>query len=105
MKYISSLTTRSLIIAGTAGTVALFVAWTNDSLPKAHAYHSSAEIKAFRGNGLGLPFGQNNYFIASGECDGCHGQDATGPVYANHTEEFIDVNPVDQWRSTMMANS
>lgn len=105
MKHFSPLTTRSLIIAGTVGTVALFVAWTNGSLPKAHAYHSEAELKGFRGNGLGLPFGQNNYFIASGECDGCHGQDATGPVYANHTEEFIDVNPVDQWRSTMMANS
>lgn len=105
MKHFSPLTSRSLIIAGTIGTVALFVAWTNGALPKAHAYHTEAEIKSFRGNGLGLPFGQNNYFIASGDCDGCHGRDDTGPVYANHTEDFIDVNPIDQWRSTMMANS
>jgi len=105
MKLRYALTARTLIVAVTIGTIALFVAWKEGSLPKANAHHTQEEITAFRGNGVGLPFGQNNYFIASGDCNGCHGLDNTGPVLANHTEEGMDVNPVDQWRSSMMANS
>lgn len=105
MKHRYSLTARPFIIAATVGTVALFVAWTDGGVPKAHAHHTQAELDGFRGNGVGLPFGRNEYFIASGECNGCHGLDLTPPVLANHTEDGVDVNPVDGWRSTMMANS
>ena len=95
---------RTTIIAGVVSTVALFVAWTEGRLPKAHAYHSEKELAAFRG-GLELPIDGNTYFKASGTCNGCHGLDDIPPVLANHTAAGVDVNPVDSWRSTMMANS
>lgn len=83
----------------------LFVAWTNDELPKAHAgYHSEHELRAFREE-LELPDDANTYFVGSGACNGCHGLDDIPPVLANHTAAGEDVNPVDSWRSTMMANS
>lgn len=100
-----SLHTRTAIIAGIVGTVTLFVAWTSDDLPRAKAtYHSEKDIEAFRG-GLDLPIDGNTYFKGSGSCNGCHGLDDIPPVLANHTEAGVDVNPVDSWRSTMMANS
>ncbi len=100
-----SLPARTAIIAGVAGTVTLFVAWTSDDLPKAHArYHSETELEGFRG-GLDLPIDGNTYFMGSGACNGCHGLDDIPPVLANHTAAGVDVNPVDSWRSTMMANS
>ncbi|MBL7945975.1 MAG: T9SS type A sorting domain-containing protein [Flavobacteriales bacterium] len=100
-----SLPARTAIIAGVAGTVTLFVAWTSDDLPKAHArYHSDTELAGLRG-GLDLPIDGNTYFIGSGSCNGCHGLDDIPPVLANHTAAGVDVNPVDSWRSTMMANS
>src|SRR5436190_13132168 len=105
MKHRYARIARPLILAVLIGTIALFVAWRDGDLPKAQAHHTKAEIDAFRGNGVGLPFGHSTYFIASGECNGCHGLDETGPVYANHTEDGVDVNAVDGWRSSMMANS
>ncbi|MBL7952226.1 MAG: T9SS type A sorting domain-containing protein [Flavobacteriales bacterium] len=99
-----TLISRSLIIAGLAGTVVLFVAWTGDRLPKAHAYHSEKELEMYRG-GLDLPIEDNEYFTGSGRCQGCHGLDDVPPVLANHTADGVDVNPVDMWRSTMMGNS
>lgn len=97
-------TARTLTLAALAGTVVLFVAWTNGRLPKAHAYHSEEELNAFRG-GLDLPIDGNTYFKGSGSCNGCHGLDDIPPVLANHTVAGVDVNPVDAWRATMMANS
>lgn len=99
-----SLPARTAILAALAGTVILFVAWTSGQLPKAHAYHSEMELQAFRG-GLDLPIDGNTYFKGSGSCNGCHGLDDIPPVLANHTAAGVDVNPVDSWRSTMMANS
>lgn len=100
-----TLPARAAIIAGIIGTVTLFVAWTSDELPKAHAnFHSKAELEAYRG-GLDLPIDGNTYFVGSGACNGCHGLDDVPPVLANHTADGVDVNPVDSWRSTMMANS
>lgn len=100
-----SIPARTAILAGIIGTVALFVAWTSDELPQAHArYHSERDLEAFRG-GSPLPIDQNTYFTGSGACEGCHGLDEIPPVLANHDANGIDVNAVDMWRSTMMANS
>lgn len=96
---------RTAIVVGILGTVALFVAWTSDDLPRAHArYHSERDLEAFRG-GSPLPIDQNVYFMGSGACEGCHGLDEIPPVLANHDANGNDVNAVDMWRSTMMANS
>lgn len=85
------------------GTVTLFVAWSTDHVPKAHAFHSDEELQAFK-RGAGLSSGSNHYFKGSGLCVGCHGHDPSG--FAMTTQETeLDVNVVDDWRSTMMANS
>ncbi|MFN6114609.1 MAG: hypothetical protein ACK46C_01885, partial [Flavobacteriales bacterium] len=105
-----TIASKASILFGVLGTVALFVAWTNGRVPKAHAYHSAQELMEFRGAGLDLPMGGNTFFKASGECSGCHGRDSIQP-YANAIPsnipgaDSIDVNPVDQWRSSMMGNS
>ncbi len=104
MRKNTTLLTRSLILASLVGTVVLFVAWTEGKLTKAHAHHTPEELRDFR-DGLDLPTDGNQYFKGSGTCNGCHGLDNVPPVFANHTQAGVDVNPTDQWRSTMMANS
>lgn len=85
--------------------VTLFVAWTSDDLPKAHArFHSNAELDRFREE-IDLPTAWNTYFRGSGTCDGCHGLDDVPPVFANRTAAGEDVSPVTSWRATMMANA
>lgn len=96
---------RVLMVAALLGVVALFVAWTEGQVPTAEArYHSTEEVDAFRGEGLDLPIGENNFFKASGNCYGCHGPDEFNN-YAGVDSEGRDVNVMDDWRSTMMANS
>ncbi len=105
MKQRQLLPVRTLVIAATVGTAGLLISWDQDELPKAHAYHSPAEIEHMRGGGIGLASGANNYFRASGDCYGCHGADNQGPVFANRNAQGEDVNTLDDWRSTMMGNS
>lgn len=50
-----------------------------------------------------LPFGYNELFAGSGQCLQCHGSDPED--IASVTLKGEDVNVVDSWRSTMMANS
>lgn len=47
--------------------------------------------------------GSNSYFASSGVCDNCHGFDPNG--IASVDMEGTDINVVDDWRSSMMANS
>lgn len=50
-----------------------------------------------------LPDFDGHYFVSAGVCDNCHGNDPNGLALV---DQFgIDVNMVDDWRSTMMANS
>jgi hypothetical protein len=50
-----------------------------------------------------LPNNINPHFMASGNCDGCHGYDPTG--HASVDAEGHDISPITAWRATMMANS
>jgi hypothetical protein len=94
---------RSATLALLGGTLALFISWSRSSAPVEQAFHTREELEAFE-RGTGLPIGQNTYFRTSGTCSGCHGHDPTG--FAGYTQESgTDVNVVDDWRSTMMANS
>lgn len=104
MKIDRTLIARSLVLAGLIGTVVVFVGWTEGRLPTAKAYHSEKELAHFKGGGLGLPGGANNFFRASGDCYGCHGPDELFN-YASIDANGTDVNVMDDWRSTMMANS
>lgn len=47
-----------------------------------------------------LPTGSSTLFAGSGVCAMCHVSDGSA-----NTENGVDVSPVTQWRSTMMANS
>ncbi len=94
---------RTLVLATVLGGILLLAAWTDGRLPKARAYHSERELAVFKG-GISLPGGSNNFFMASGDCYGCHGPDVMNN-YASVDADGNDVNVMDDWRSTMMANS
>lgn len=103
MKQSSTLVIRIGVLTALLGTVMVFVAWRRGTLPVAHAYHTEQELAAFRGGAGQLPQEQNHYFMGSGRCEGCHGHDPAG--HAMITQDGVDVNVVDDWRSSMMANS
>ena len=78
--------------------------WHSDSQP----FHSRAFMSAYGG----LPDTSNALFTGSGKCAGCHGTDPNsfaslvGQTYpAIPLPDGHDVNPTDQWRSSLMANS
>jgi len=72
--------------------------WSNSN-----AYHGPQEVNFFRGNSIELPLTDNGYFMASGNCDGCHGYDET--AHANVDGEGNDISPITMWRGGMMANA
>ncbi len=75
-----------------------------DTSSHAEAFHTKAELEYFAlRSGLDLPLGGNDLFKTSGECAGCHGHDMTG--FASVDANGNDINVVDDWRATMMANS
>lgn len=67
------------------------------------AFHSDNELAFLRGIADSLTNDTNSFFWSSGRCAGCHGYDPDG--LASVDEDGNDVNVVDDWRSTMMANS
>jgi len=60
-------------------------------------------ITAALASGDSLVNDTNAWFVSSGVCAACHGHDTTG--FAMVTSSGVDVNFVDDWRATMMANS
>ncbi len=64
--------------------------------------HTDAWVKAFREGNI-LPDLDNGLFSTAGACESCHGSDPNG--MASVTIEGEDVNVVDAWRASMMANS
>lgn len=96
--------TKALVIAVVVASGSILVGWQNGGIPTAHAYHTAEELKVYRGTQeRALATGQNTYFMASGNCAGCHGHDPSG--FAMVTASGTDVNVVDDWRSSIMANS
>lgn len=66
-------------------------------------YHSVADLRYFGALLDSLPQGFNDLFAGSGECVACHGPDTAG--IASVDLGGNDINVVDDWRPTMMANS
>ncbi|MBK9017859.1 MAG: hypothetical protein IPM82_29590 [Saprospiraceae bacterium] len=68
-------------------------------------FHSEAEMAHFQMVVLDttLPNGYNYLFAGSGVCQKCHGLDTLGLASVDANGD--DVNVVDDWRATMMANS
>ncbi|MBK8499507.1 MAG: T9SS type A sorting domain-containing protein [Flavobacteriales bacterium] len=94
---------RTAVLFLAFALVVVIASW-NDPPPVDHARFHSLDMGS-RGAGIGLVSGNNNFFMASGNCYGCHGIDTVGAVWANHDAQGRDVNMADAWRSTMMANS
>lgn len=102
----SALFVRSLALTAALAIVAVFVAWREGRAPRAAAHHTPEELAAFRGarNATDLPIAENEFFMASGNCYGCHGPDLVNN-YSMVDANGVDVNVSDDWRSTMMGNS
>ena len=90
----------SLFSVALIAFVFITVGWRDE---KVEPYHSYEEILSLRAMVEDLPFGENENFLASGKCSGCHGHDPA--MLGNITEGGWDVNPTDFWRSSIMANS
>ena len=78
----------------------VLVGWTVFSTPTNP--HSPEWLHAYR-SGEVLPDFDNGLFSTAGACESCHGQDPDG--LASVTNEGEDVNIVDDWRASIMANS
>ncbi len=78
---------------------------TRDSEQGDDAYfHSASEREVFaRMAHRDLTVQQNDLFGGSGLCGGCHGHDPAGLAMVD--SRGADVNILDDWRATMMANS
>ncbi len=85
----------------TAGV--LLAVQTDYGASEAYGFHSPEELKQFMVDSITLPIGDNPYFVGSGKCEGCHGFDNNG--IASLDSLGNDINVVDDWRATMMANS
>jgi hypothetical protein len=93
---------RPLLVLGTALLVVLlFAGWSEGTRP-VKGPHSTLELALLR-NGRDLPWVVGSYFATSGRCAGCHGHDPAGLAMVDANGN--DMNVVDDWRSTMMANS
>lgn len=66
-------------------------------------FHTSEELNLYRSMMTDLPEETNSVFAGSGVCEGCHGYDPNEIASVDDNGE--DVNVVDDWRASMMANS
>lgn len=94
---------KKLLVLSVVCAALVFAASNYTQLHAGQAFHTDAERDFLRGVADSLPDTLNSFFWGSGKCAGCHGYDADGEVSVD--ENGNDVNVVDDWRSTMMANS
>ncbi|MEY3398283.1 MAG: hypothetical protein RL220_877, partial [Bacteroidota bacterium] len=95
-------TNKHFLLLALAGAVIFVFAQSFSGSGKKRKFHTEDDMVRMLLNNT-LPTGSNSVFIGSGKCMGCHGND---PVdFANMSSEGVDVNPTDNWRATMMANS
>ncbi|MFN3874880.1 MAG: hypothetical protein ACK4L7_03085 [Flavobacteriales bacterium] len=92
---------KALVLALAAVLVLLLGAWDMAMRPVAGP-HGRLELALLR-SADSLPVVIGAYFTTAGRCAGCHGRDLLGQ--ASIDGQGRDVNVVDDWRSTMMANS
>ena len=101
MPLLPALPKRGLLLGGVVGLVCLFAAW-NEATRPVLGPHGRLELGLLRStDSLTVYIG--TYFTTAGRCAGCHGRDLQG--FASVDANGNDVNVVDDWRSTMMANS
>jgi len=90
---------KSFVFAlGIAACAFLYLQMTPFTEKKKSHYHQ------LRGGTIdSLYQGSNSMFSSAGNCDHCHGKDAAG--IASVDAMGNDINVVDDWRTSMMANS
>lgn len=92
-----------MLITGLIGFVLLSGAWTEMNRP-IRGPHGRLALTFFRSMLDSLPVQRSGYFWTSGRCAGCHGRDLLGQASIDPATGQ-DVNVVNDWRSTLMANS
>ncbi|MBK9177707.1 MAG: hypothetical protein IPM46_15525 [Flavobacteriales bacterium] len=92
---------KGIVLGFSSALVLLLSAWDFVARPVAGP-HGRLEL-AFLRSADSLPVIIGTYFTTAGRCAGCHGHDFLGQ--ASIDAQGRDVNVVDDWRSTMMANS
>ena len=91
---------RSLIMLFSAiGIVLLSAAWSEATRP-IKGPHSSLELALLRSD---RDWVVGTFFATASRCSGCHGHDPQG--IASIDADGNDINLVDDWQSSMMANS
>lgn len=100
-----------LTVVALVSTGALFTLDASDA-ERAQFYHHGVEGALYRDVLGGLPDTINSLFYGSGKCSGCHGVDPNhlaskaGQTFPMEPmPDAWDVNVVDDWRSSIMANS
>jgi len=81
-----------------ASVTALFYSFKPIDLHKINPHG----IRIAGGGGV-LPYNSNSLFSGSGVCQSCHGRDFEG--FASTDDNGNDVNVIDDWRASMMANA
>lgn len=98
-----SLIWRILLSLSIAIVLVLSISTKNKIIAASEPFHTTEEYSFFTGLTDSLPLGYNGLFAGSGECVECHGYDTAMIASVNPLGE--DINVVDDWRATMMANS
>jgi hypothetical protein len=95
-------TPRIKALLGACGLLILLVGWSSFAAPR-YGPHSMLDMVRMRSAEDGLVVRYSEFFATAGRCSGCHGNDTMGLAMVD--AEGVDVNVVDDWRSTLMANS
>jgi hypothetical protein len=90
------------LLLGVVGVVVLFAAWAEATRPVAGP-HGRLELALYERTGGARDWIEGTFFATSTRCSGCHGHDVNGLAMVD--PQGTDVNVVDDWASTMMANS
>ena len=94
---------KYLIVVGAMLGMFALMQWSEVAAEAADSFHSEEEIRWFRHLNRSLPSASNALFSGSGACVQCHGSDPD--QIASIGSNGADINVVDDWRATMMANS
>ncbi len=94
---------KFLLLSSLLAVILLFAGWTEANRP-VRGPHGRIELALYRATTDSLPVVQSGYFWTSGRCSGCHGRDLLGQASIDPATGN-DVNVVNDWRSTLMANS
>ncbi len=94
---------KALFTAIIAVVLVICMANMNAQKAEARKFHSPMETARLVDMFQSQPYDTNTFFATGGRCGGCHGHDPNGVslISANGT----DVNIMDGWQGTMMANA